>query len=94
MVTSQLQEPCAGFAFLLLLPQGDIWVDAVVLHSDAATSGGDGGGSGASLAVSVHDTGIGIPDNKRDDIFDPFAQVGVCVWGGGRVGGWAGWCLV
>ncbi|PRW60699.1 hybrid sensor histidine kinase response regulator [Chlorella sorokiniana] len=43
--------------------RGDIWVDA--------TSSPDG----ATVAVSVHDTGIGIPEDKLDDIFAPFAQV-------------------
>jgi signal transduction histidine kinase len=49
--------------------QGDIWVDAVL------SKGGD------VVAVSVHDTGIGVPAHKLDDIFAPFAQVRarVCV---------------
>ncbi len=34
---------------------------------------------GATVAVSVHDTGIGIPEDKLDDIFAPFAQVGACL---------------
>lgn len=49
---------------MYLKPQGDIWVDA--------TTSADG----AMVAVSVHDTGIGIPEDKLDDIFAPFAQVG------------------
>ena len=35
---------------------------------------------GATVSVSVHDTGIGIPEGKLDEIFAPFAQVGVGVW--------------
>lgn len=42
---------------------GEIWVDAEVIND------GDG------VAVSVHDTGIGIPREKQHDIFSPFEQV-------------------
>lgn len=42
---------------------GEIWVDAEVIND------GDG------VAVSVHDTGIGIPREKQQDIFSPFEQV-------------------
>lgn len=44
--------------------QGNIWVDATVSPD------------GSTVSVSVHDTGIGIPEDKLDDIFAPFAQVG------------------
>jgi hypothetical protein len=34
------------------------------------------------VSVSVHDTGIGIPEDRLEDIFAPFAQVCVCGGGG------------
>ena len=36
----------------------------------------DGEADGEQVRVRVHDTGIGIPADKRDDIFEPFVQVG------------------
>ena len=52
--------------------QGDIWVDALV------SSAGD------TVSVSVHDTGIGIPGEKLEDIFAPFAQVRRGMTAGGQ----------
>ncbi|EFN59886.1 hypothetical protein CHLNCDRAFT_132895 [Chlorella variabilis] len=43
--------------------RGSIWVDASV------------SGNGEVVSVSVHDTGIGIPQDRLEDIFAPFAQV-------------------
>lgn len=40
---------------------GEIWVDSKILKK--------------YIAISVHDTGIGIPKNKLEDIFAPFEQV-------------------
>ena len=59
--------------------QGTIWVDAAV------SPGGE------TVSVSVHDTGIGIPGEKLEDIFAPFAQAGgdwYCVAGADL--GWVG----
>jgi hypothetical protein len=61
--------------------QGDIWVDSLV------SSAGD------TVSVSVHDTGIGIPGEKLEDIFAPFAQVVLGVESGGLcLGGGAWYC--
>ena len=43
--------------------RGEIWVNASVCKN------------GEELMVEVHDTGIGIPQTKLDDIFSPFEQV-------------------
>ena len=61
--------------------RGEIWVGAEVVDDDDDGDGGNdttttaGGGGAKMIAVSIHDTGIGIPREKLEDIFSPFEQV-------------------
>ena len=54
--------------------QGDILLRCEVLDPDKPDSGAKAAGDGVLLKISVTDTGVGVPPDKMDRLFDAFEQ--------------------